>query len=121
MDQHHRHFQWLICKYFVDRLIPPVCVVTRMLENLSPEANLFKPTQTTELTCGNGFHEHVVVVVVTCPPFYFVRACSLLIVNVAHSLLAEGAVMKPIVAHPSIDHRVHWHRNFKRRVRINKR
>ena len=35
--------------------------------------------------------------------------------------MAKRAIVKPIVTHPAVDHRVHRHRDFERRVRIHKR
>ena len=36
-------------------------------------------------------------------------------------LLAEGAVVKPVVAHPAVHHRVHRNRDLERRMRIHQR
>src|SRR5206468_59091 len=46
---------------------------------------------------------------------------GILIVDVGHHLLAEGAVVEPIVAHPAVDHRVHRHRHFERRMGVDER
>src|ERR1022692_4518519 len=55
------------------------------------------------------------------PPFFFRPACGFLIVDVVHVLFAEGAVVEPVVAHPAIDHGIHRHRDFQRRMRIHQR
>src|SRR5215216_3922857 len=107
MDQHHRNFQRFFGEDLVDGLIAPVSVVTRMLEDLAPEADLLETTTTAEFTCRSGFHKHVVVVEVTGPPFDLVAASGLLVVDVTHALLAEGAVVKPVVTDPTVDHRIH--------------
>src|SRR5215213_2505082 len=109
MDQHHGNFERLRGENLVDGLIAPVSVVTRMLEELAPEADLLETTTTTEFTCGTRFHKHVVVVEVTGPPLDFIGASGLLVVDVTHALLAERAVVKPVVTHPAIDHRIHRH------------
>src|SRR6185369_4690526 len=109
VDQHHWNLQRLGRENLVDRLIAPVSVVTRMLEYFAPEAYLFEAAPPPQLTGRAGFHEHVVVVVMAGPPQYFVCARGLLVVDVAHALLAKGAVVEPVVAHPAVDHRIHRH------------
>jgi len=119
--EHHGDFEWLLREYLVDRLVLPVSIVIRMLEDLAPEANLFESTAAAEFAGGNGFHKHVVIVGVTGPPKDLVAARCFLIVDVAHALLPKGAEMKPVVAHPAIDHRIHRHGNLQCRMRIDQR
>src|SRR5436305_4247193 len=109
MHEHHWNFERFFCENLVDSLQLPVSVVTRMLEDLAPETDLFETTTPAELTRGACFHKHVVIVEVTGPPKYLVFACSLLIVDVAHPLLAKRAVVKPVVADPTVNHWIHRH------------
>src|SRR3712207_7573308 len=51
-------------------------------------------------------HKHVVRVEVARPPLDFVPARGLLVVDVRHALLPEGAVVEPVVAAPAVHHRV---------------
>ena len=92
-----------------------------MLENLSPEADLLEPAAAPELAGRSGLHEHVVVVEVARPPFARRCARRRLLVDVRHVLLPERAVVKPVVAHPAIDHRIHRHRHLQRRMRVDQR
>lgn len=50
-----------------------------------------------------------------------VGAGAFLLVDVRHHLLPERAVVKPVVAHPAVDHRVHRHRDLQRRMRVEER
>src|SRR6185369_6255558 len=97
VNEHHRHFQRLRRENLVDRLIAPVSVVTRVFEQLAPEADLFETTAPAELTRRTRFHKHVVVVGVARPTENIVCARSLLIVDVPHALLAKRAPVKPVV------------------------
>ena len=65
-----------------------------------------------------GVHEHVVVVEVAGPPLHGVVARAVLLVDVGHVLLAEGAVVEPVVAAPAVDHRVHRDGDLERGVRM---
>src|SRR5829696_157332 len=93
MHEHHRNLQWLRREDFVDSLVAPVSVVTRMLEYLAPEADLFESATATKLTSRARLHKHVVIVEVTGPPEDVIASCCLLIVDVAHALLPKRAVM----------------------------
>ena len=92
-----------------------------MLQDLSPESDLLQPVAASKLARRSRLHEHVVVVEVVRPPLALVGARRLLVVDVGHVLFAEGAVVKPVVAHPAIDHGIHGHGDFQRRVRIHQR
>ncbi len=107
--QHHRNFEWLPGENLIDGLIAPVSVVIRMLEDLAPEADLVESATAAEFACRTSFHKHVVVVEVAGPPFDLVAARCLLVVDITHALLAERAIVKPIVTDPAIDHRIHRH------------
>ena len=74
-----------------------------------------------EFAGGAGAHVHVVIVVVACPPLGGVGAGAVLLVDVGQVLLAEGAVVEPVVAHPAIDHGVHRDGDLERRVRMDER
>src|ERR1043165_3487826 len=86
VNEHHRNFERLRGEDLVDCLIAPVSIVTRMLEELAPEADLIETTETPEFACRTSFHEHVVIVEVAGPPPDFVRAGRLLVVYVTHAL-----------------------------------
>ena len=119
--QHHGNLQRLGSEDLIDRLILPEGVVAGMFQQLAPETNLLEPTTTAQLSCRSGFHKHVIVVKVAGPPPDIIRARGLLIVDVAHALLAESAVVEPVVAPPAIDHGIHRHRNLERRMGIDQR
>src|SRR5262249_6378969 len=68
----------------------------------------------------HGLHPHVVFVVVTAPPFFVPLARRHLIVDPTDIELTEGPVVKPVVPHPAVDHRIHRHRHLERRMRIGK-
>ena len=121
VDQHHRNGQRLRGELLVDRLIAPEGVVGRMLENLAPEADLLEAAPASQLARRSRLHEHVVVVEVAGPPFLIVGARARLLVDVRHVLLAERAVVEPVVAHPAVHHRVHRHRHLERRMRVDQR
>ncbi len=92
-----------------------------MLEKLPPEADLFESALPAELAGRPRLHVHVVVVEVARPPRRLRRARRFLVVDVRHHLLAERAVVEPVVAHPAVHHRVHRHRHLQRRVRVHQR
>src|SRR5262249_46500130 len=121
VDQHHWNFQRLCCKYFVDGLIMPKGVIAGVFEDLSPETYLFESSTAAKLAGRSCLHKHIVVIKVTSPPFDFIRASRLLIVNVRHTLLAKCTVVKPVVTHPAVDHRVHRDGYLQRRMRIYQR
>ena len=77
-----------------------------------------RPRLFAEFAGGAGVHEHVVVVEVAGPPLHGVVARAVLLVDVGHVLLAEGAVVEPVVARPAIDHRVHRDGDFEGGVRM---
>jgi len=52
------------------------------------------------------------------PPFHLILASAYLFVDVRHVLLAEGAVVEPVVTHPAVNHGIHRHGNFQRGMRI---
>ena len=108
-------------EHAVHRLFAPERVVARMLEDLAPEAGLLQPAAPAKLSGRSRLHEHVIVVEMARPPLCFGRARRLLIVDIRHILLPEGAVVKPVVALPSVHHRIHRDRNFQRRMRIDER
>ena len=89
-----------------------------MLGELSPKPDLFHAALSAQFAGGPGPHVHVVFVEVRRPPQCRVVARRLLFVNVRHVLLPERTVVKPIVAHPAVDHRVHRDRDFQCRMRI---
>ena len=92
-----------------------------MREDLLPHADLLQPPAAPELPRRPRLHERVVVVEVARPPLLLRLAGRLLIVEIRHPELAEGAVVEPVVAHPAVDHRVHRHGHLERRVRIHER
>ena len=80
-----------------------------MFQNLPPEAKLFQAVPTAQLTGRPGLHEHVVIIEVAGPPFFLRHAGGLLVVDVGHHLLPEGAIVKPVVPNPPVNHRIHRH------------
>src|SRR5215831_5871772 len=102
MHQHHRHTEGLARKHLVHGLIAPESIIARMIEKLAPKTYLFQAAPAPEFAGRARLHEHIVVVKVTRPPLRLIRASSDLFVDIRHVLLTKGAVMKPIVAHPTI-------------------
>src|SRR5258705_5787787 len=86
--------------------------VVGMTEKLPQKPALFEPAWTSKFTRRSCLHVHIVIVKVAGPPLDIGAASCFLVIDVGHILLSEGAVVKPIVAHPAIDHRVHRHRNL---------
>ena len=121
VHEHDRHLQRLAREDLVHGLVAPEGVVGRMLQELAPEADLLEAVPLAELARRDAVQEQVVVVVVPAPPLHVVLARGLLLEDVGHALLAERAVVEPVVAHPAIDHRVHRHRDLQRRVRVDER
>src|SRR5262249_39109832 len=68
MDQHHRRFQRLFGEQLVNGLVLPEGVVSRMLDELVPEAELIQAAAATQLAGRDRLHPHVVLVVVVAPP-----------------------------------------------------
>ena len=89
-----------------------------MVDDLAPEAGLFEAAAFAEFSGGPGVHEHVIVIEVARPPLYGVVARAVLFVDVGHVLLAEGAVVKPVVSLPAVDHRVHRDGYLEGRMRM---
>ena len=92
-----------------------------MLRHLLPESNLIHAALPRQLTRRNRAHIHVVVVEVAYLPVLIIRARRRLLVDIRNILLPERAVMKPVIAAPSIHHRIHRHRNLQRRMRMHQR
>src|SRR6266567_6870825 len=63
-------------------------------------------------------HIQVVIVEMVGPPLGVVLARGLLLIDVWQVLLAECAVVEPVIAHPAVDHGIHGNGNFKCRVRV---
>ena len=103
---------------FVYGLLLPEGVVAWVRDDLLPEAGLLEAAALAEFAGGYGVHEHVVVVEVAGPPLHGVVACAVLLVDVFHVLLAEGAVVEPVVSAPAVDHRVHRDGYFEGWVRM---
>jgi hypothetical protein len=96
----------------VHRLIAPERVVVGVLQQLAPETDPLEPSAPAEVPGRSRLHEHVVFVVMASPPFHLGLARRFLVVDVVHHLLPECAVVRPVVAHPTVDHRVHRHGYF---------
>src|SRR6266581_3172576 len=121
VDQHHRDLQGLRRQDLVHGLGAPEGVVAGMFEDFAPESDLLESMEAPELAGGPRLHELVVIIEVASPPFGPVVARGFLFVDVGHILLAEGAVVEPVVAHPAVDHGIHRHRHLERWVRIDER
>src|SRR3984957_5279601 len=104
----------------VDGLILPEGVVAGVRDDLLPEAGLLEAAPFSQLAGRAGAHEHVVVVKVAGPPLHRIVAGAVLLVDVGHVLLAEGAIMEPVVSAPAVDHRVHRDGVLESRVRMDK-
>ncbi len=121
VHQHDRHLQRLLRQRLVHGLLAPERVVAGVIEDLPPEADLLEAALAAQLARRPGLHVHVVVVVVARQPLELVLPRRLLAVDVGQVLLAERAVVEPVVAHPAVHHRVHRHRHLERRVRVDER
>src|SRR5262249_4501409 len=111
----------LFGEQLVNGLVLPEGVISRMLDELVPEAELIQSAAATQFPGRGRLHPHVVLVVVAAPPLDVPLARGELIVNPAHIELAEGPVVEPVVPHPAIDHRIHWHRPLEGWVGIDQR
>src|SRR6185312_2213738 len=102
---HGRDVRRLLCDEFVERLSLPECVVGWMVEQLLRPRKILQPVLVRIVSRGNGAAECFVVVVsaaLNCFPFPgFCRLAR----SVIEVRLAKSPVVKPIVTHPSIDHR----------------
>ena len=102
-------------------LVAPEGVVGGVRETLFQKPICSMPCAA-EFARRAGAHVDVVVVEVCGPPLVsVVGAGAVLLVDVGHVLLAEGAVVEPVVAHPAIDHGIHGDGNFERGVRMDER
>src|SRR5262245_32693731 len=81
VNQHHRNIQWLRCQNFIYSLIAPKCIITRMLQNFSPESNLLQTIKLSNVT-GGGIYERVVIIKMIRPPVDIVFAIGFLLKNV---------------------------------------
>ena len=121
VHQHHRHGQRTGREDPVHRLVPPEGVVVRVGQELAPEPHLLHAVAAAVLARRARLHELVVLVEVARPPLLVVGAGRLLLVDVGHVLLAESAVVEPVVAEPAVHHRVHGYRHPERRVGVDER
>ena len=112
VDDHDGNFEGLGGEDAVHGLVLPVGVVGGVFDDFLPEAELFEASLAAEVAGGTGFHVHVVFVEVGGVPFDVVGTGGLLVVDVGHSCLAEGAVVEPVVAAPAVDHGVHGDGDF---------
>ena len=110
-------------QHLVHGLVGPEGVVGGVGEELLPEADLLEAVAAAQFARRAGAHVLVVVVEVRGPPLVLrvVVAGAVLLVDVGHVLLAEGAVVEPVVAHPAIDHGIHGNRDLERGVRMDER
>ena len=121
VHDHHRHGQRPGRQHPVHRLLAPEGVVARVLQELAPEPHLLEAMAAPQLSRRARPQVHVIVVEMVRPPRRVVAAGGFLLVDVGHHLLAEGAVVEPVVAHPAVDHRVHGHGHLERGMRIDER
>src|SRR4030095_4701118 len=71
MHEHHRHFERLSREKLIHSLVAPVCIVAWMLQNLSPETDLFESAAPAQLARRPRLHEHIVVIEMAGPPLDF--------------------------------------------------
>jgi hypothetical protein len=74
--------------------------------------------QLRRLTRGACRKPGVVIVVVIGPPLRGAVALGFLIVRVGQAADSKRAVVKPVIAHPAVDHGVDRNRGAQRRVRM---
>src|SRR5438445_10476076 len=112
VHEQDRDVPWPSGAYPIHRVIAPERVVHGMLQHLPPEADLLEPVTPSKLTCRTRFHVHVVIVKMIGPPLGLILARRLLLIYVSHVLLAEGAIVKPVIAHPTVHHGIHGYGHF---------
>ena len=118
VHEHHRDTERPRAQQLVHGLVAPEGVVGRVLQDLAPEAHLLQAVAAPHLPRRAGGQPLVVVVEMARPPLRLGVARGLLLPDVGHVLLPEGTVVEPVVAHPSVHHRVHGHGDLQRRVRV---
>ena len=70
---------------------------------------------------GAGAHVDLVIIEGTRLPQLIIRAGPDLLIDIWKALLTKGAVVEPIIAAPAIDHGIHGHGHFERRMGIDQR
>src|ERR1700678_4615491 len=99
-------------------MLLPECVVSGMLCGLVPPGQLVQASGLGEISRRAGAKKVFVVLIsladdrMPCAP----HRC--LFGEVIEIRLPKGAEMKPVVAHPPIDHGAHWRCDFQRGMRI---
>ena len=117
----HRHGQRNLRNQFIERLPLPELVVRRVLLNLVPERHLIQPAVACKVAGRAKLKEVGVVVVVAPRNATASPARRELVGKVVQARLAEGPVMKPVVAHPAVNHWALRRGHLQRRVRIQQR
>lgn len=121
VDEHGRHTKGLVCQEPVDGLFAPETIVGGVFGDLLPEADLVHVALSAELASRAGAHVGVILIEVAREPMGFVRPGGGLLIDVGDVLLAEGAVVEPVVPAPAIHHGIHGDRNLERRMRMHQR
>jgi hypothetical protein len=121
VDEHRRHREGLGGEDLVDGLFLPERVVRGVREDLPPDADLLEAARPRHLASRAGLEVGVVVVAVVGPPGDLVAARRRLVEEVGDPLLAEGAVVEPVVPPPAVDHRVHRDGDLEGGVRVHER
>src|SRR5215470_7505282 len=89
-----------------------------MFHDLAPERKQIERASLCEIPRRSGPPEILVIVVALPHDGIAIALTRGLVRKVIEVRLTEGAVMKPIISHPSIDHRTFGHRGLKRGMRI---
>ena len=117
LDPHGRHFRRVLRNQFIESLPLPEGIVGRMFDDLLGPWQLVKAMQSRIIARRSRPAEGLIVVVgiaATGSPSPLCRLAR----EVIEVGLAKGAVVKPVVAHPSVHHGAFWSSDLQRGVRI---
>ena len=121
MHSKHRHLAWGIGQQPVKRLVLPILVVGRMVEQTIPSGQAISPVTPPQLANRTSFKNSRIGIVVTPRNAVTGILTRRLPVNVAKHHGTKSAVMVEIITHPTVDHSIYRNSSFKSRMRPQKR
>src|SRR5437867_5399152 len=92
-----------------------------MLRDFVPPRKLIEPRSFRQFASGSGTAKIFIVVVAFAHDVLAGTLDAGLLGEVIEVYLAEGAVVKPVVSHPAVNHGTLRHRGFERGMRIDER
>src|SRR5581483_6565634 len=118
LEPHGRDRRRPLSNQIIQRLALPELVIRGMLHHLLNPWQHIESVQPHKISSRSSPSKGFVIVVFAASDFVAFAALSCLPRKIVYVHLAEGAVVEPIVTHPSVDHRAFRNRYFQRRVRI---